>query len=118
MRNTVIPGLAAIVLILLLYYRIGFLRRLLLIGLFCASVFICSRAFDAWWDHKFEETQQIVERLGGRPYKGFAGTTHFIWSSIYIGFSDFDDKFGIKWNDWDHTRLLRKAYKAHGIRAI
>lgn len=114
-RNTVIPGLAAVAIILLLYCRVGVLRRLVLVGVFFVSIFLCSKAFDAWWNRKFQETQEIVETLGGQPYKGFVGKHHFVWSSIYIGFSDFDDQHGIRWNDWEHRRLYAAALKERGI---
>jgi hypothetical protein len=52
-----------------------------------------------YFNIKFEQAKQIVTNLGGNPYMGARIEEHLFWHCFFIGAGDFDQKYGIVWND-------------------
>jgi hypothetical protein len=73
--------------------------RLALVGILALGFVLGSRAWESYFDYKFEQARQAVEAAGGHPYSAPRDLHHMRWHPIWIGLGDFDRKYGYAWDD-------------------
>jgi hypothetical protein len=72
-----------------------------------------TRAWDLWFDAKFEEARRVVA-AAGHPYDGPRDAIHAVWHPVWCGLGDFDTTHGYQWVDeaaasYAHP-ILRSVY--------
>jgi hypothetical protein len=95
------PGaiVASAILACLLVCRTSWLRRAALAAVLVASFVGASAAWQAYFDHKFDEATRIVAAAGGRVYHGPRDRYHAFWHPLWCGLGDFGQKYGYEWRD-------------------
>lgn len=95
------PALMAVgvLLALLTIPRTPWLKRLALAGVLLAGMCGGQAGFNAYFDHKIAEANQVVRQLGQEPYNGPIKAYHNLWHPIWCGLGDFDTKYGHQWRD-------------------
>lgn len=76
-------------------------NRLLLTLLFLFSFLVCSRGLELYFNNLIETTYSKLGKSGRTPpdVKATRATYHKFWHPLYVGLSDFDNKYGIAWSD-------------------
>jgi hypothetical protein len=91
--------LASATLACLVLPRTSWLRRAALAATVFVSFAAVSAAWTAYFDHKFDEAQQVVGKAGGQLYQGARDTHHMFWHPLWCGLGDFDKTHGYLWSD-------------------
>jgi hypothetical protein len=73
--------------------------RVLTIAALIASTWLGVRAWDAYFDRKFEQAAQTVAAAGGHVLNNRADHYHVFWHPIWCGLGDFDTTHGHAWDD-------------------
>ena len=73
--------------------------RLGLVGLLVVTAALGARAWNAYFDGKFEEAARVVAASGGRVLSGHRDHYHVFWHPIWCGLGDFGQDHGYDWND-------------------
>jgi hypothetical protein len=114
------PGaiLVSATLACLLVSRASLLRRAALAAVLVASFLGASAAWQAWFDHKFDEATRIVAAAGGRIYRGPRDRYHAFWHPLWCGLGDFGQKYGYEWRDKAAAHyaapIVQERYRALG----
>lgn len=94
---------AAILSLLLCYALASSLtwRRKIAMGLLAVlSFLVCTRGWNAYFDHKFAEAYQVVKSAGGHPLPNEERLQyHPFWSTVWAGLGDFGTSKGYAWDD-------------------
>lgn len=70
-----------------------------LVGLLIGATLATQFAWNAYFDRKSDQANQVVREAGGHPYEGPRHDVHVFWHSVWCGLGDFDTKYGYQWND-------------------
>ena len=73
--------------------------RLLLVVLLLVTTGLSLRAWDWYFDRKFEQAARVVADSGGHVLSGTRDHYHAFWHPIWCGLSDFDTVHGYAWSD-------------------
>jgi hypothetical protein len=88
--------------------------RIALVAVLAVSFLGLSKAWDAWFEMKYQQARKVVVKAGGHPYPGPRELYHMAWHNIWCGLGDFDTKYGYAWNDVAAARyaypILEKEY--------
>ncbi len=113
-RSPAMAALASPVIVLALYPRFKIWKRLAMIAVLLASFAAFEKLFDYWWNHNYDRTSRILEKVGGTPFKGPRISTMPFWHSIWCGLADFDDQLGYRWRDAQAFRYGLPILKERG----
>ncbi|MCB9197655.1 MAG: hypothetical protein H6600_04295 [Flavobacteriales bacterium] len=76
-----------------------FYFKILFILLSYGTFFGTKKIVRSHFDHKYEETYELVQSVDGHVYNGGKIEGHKLWHPIFCGLGDFDTKYGFAWND-------------------
>ena len=103
--------LGGIVLALLGAGSLSWRARLLTVTLLMATAGLGLRAWDRYFDHKFDQAARIVSAAGGHV---LSGTPHYhaFWHAIWGGLGDFDTTHGYVYSDAAALTYAQPVLKA------
>ena len=104
--------LGGVVLALLCAGSLTWRARLLTVALLLVTTVLMSRAWDAYFDHKFDQAAGVVAGAGGHVLTSPPGHYHAFWHSIWCGLSDFDTTHGYAWSDSAALTYAQPVLKA------
>ena len=99
---------------LILYGRVRFKWRVLLLVAYLTIFSSVYKGFQAYFDHKIEQASEFVEAVGGVPYLGERLNNHPFWHPIWCGMADFDTEYGHRWSDNSAWAAARPRMKERG----
>jgi hypothetical protein len=73
--------------------------RLGLLALLFVTVALGARAWNTYFDRKFEQAAGVVAASGGRVLSGHRDHYHVFWHPIWCGLGDFGQDHGYSWSD-------------------
>jgi hypothetical protein len=91
--------LGGVTLALLCAASLTWRARLLTIALLILTTFLGLRAWDRYFDRKFDQAARVVTAAGGHVLPAPPGHYHAFWHAIWCGLSDFDTTHGYAWSD-------------------
>jgi hypothetical protein len=102
----------------LLVSRASLPRRVALAAVLVASFAGTAAAWQAYFDHKFDEASRVVSAAGGRVYHGPRDRYHAFWHPLWCGLGDFGAKHGYEWRDKAAAHyaapIVQERYRALG----
>lgn len=114
MRNEVSILVGSLFLLIFLAKNIKLKNKLILFVLVLVSFNASKWMVRSYFKNKFKESYELVKSKEGHKYDGRLVSGHPIWHNAYLGLSDFDNKYGIKWDDRQlynyATKFLNKNY--------
>jgi len=108
-RSEPVPILLSAAVVYLVASGLRWRRRAALLVLLGLSFVATSRAWQAYFDHKFEQARAVVAQAGGHVYPGPRDRYHAFWHAIWCGLGDFDTRHGYAWDDMAAARYARDA---------
>jgi hypothetical protein len=98
-RNEISIVMACIGFILVLATDTQWKHKFILIAL---ALFVFAggkKLIHVYFDHKYQETKELVSAQGGHVYNGKKISGHKFWHPVFCGLGDYDRKYGYAWND-------------------
>jgi hypothetical protein len=83
----------------LLVARTSWPRRIAMAAVLAVSFVGGSAAWQAYFDHKFDEAAGVVSAAGGQVYQGRRDRYHMFWHPMWCGLGDFGREYGYEWRD-------------------
>ena len=116
-RMEILTLLASCFLIYFFIPKTNIKNKILCCLIFLASFSLTEQMWVKYFDYKFTQAQKVVESIGGNPflYPELRKNHHTIWHSILLGFSDFDTKYGYKWDDMTAYEYAAPILNQRGV---
>lgn len=100
-RVEILALVISCLMIYLLIPRLVLKKKIIFAILFLAIFLLTNQAWIKYFDYKYQQASRVVQSVSGNllPYANLRTNHHTVWHSVFAGFSDFDTKYGYKWND-------------------
>jgi SAM-dependent methyltransferase len=98
-RTESVLSIASVFLLYFFNRQLRYPKRFAVIAVLLISYFSTNHGIKSYFDYKFNESYELLEKVGGHPYKGPRLVNHDMWHPLFIGLGDFDKKYGFKWFD-------------------
>jgi hypothetical protein len=104
--------IAAVAMAMLWATSLTWRARLLAVAVLAGATLFGIRAWDAYFDRKFEQAARVVASAGGHVLSDTPGHYHVFWHPIWCGLGDFDTTHGHKWDDSAAAAYAQPVLKA------
>ncbi len=113
--ETVTLGASCVLVYLTMKNTLPF-RKLMLIGILILSFAVSAKSLELYFNKKSDETMSYLKARNVISYKELSSKNsyHTVWHPIFVGFGDFDKKYGFRWDDnsaYDYALpILKERY--------
>ncbi len=98
-RNEISVVFLSTVLILILSSYIQWGNKIILISFAVIFFMGTKKTIQAYFEHQFQRTKQLVSSKDGHVYNGKKISGHKFWHPVFCGLGDYDTRYGYMWSD-------------------